>query len=338
MLVSVALCTFNGSQYLKEQILSILNQDSPVNEIVISDDGSTDGTLSIIGELQEINKGVKWIVLQNKSSLGVTKNFEQALSFCTGDIILLSDQDDIWLPQKTKRIVDYFEQNPQVNLVFTDAFLVDANGALKTNRTLFDACGLRQLMDVWESGLQFEIENVIQRLLGATFGLRKGFVQQCLPFSDRVTNYHDGQLAMFSVVNDCNGLIDECLIKYRIHGNNVVGLGGENNWVYQSNRTPDEFAKLVEPNPINNFFLLPCADRIRSRIVFYQERLSFYNSITGKFRLIIRVYQYMRYYKHYWWRFFWGDVLYGVMNDLRRRIVSSYRSYDEDKNSVCFGK
>ena len=324
MLLSVALCTFNGHKYLKEQILSILGQELAVDEIVICDDCSSDETFNIIKDFQESNKSVKWTVHQNLYTLGVTRNFERALSLCTGDIIFLSDQDDIWLPHKTRRIVDFFERNPMVNLVFTDASLIDDKGKQKTNRTYFDACGLRQLKRVWESGLQFEIENVIQRLLGATIGLRRSFVQQCLPFSKEVNNYHDGQLAMHSVVQACNGMIDECLIQYRIHESNVVGLGGVNNWVYGDKECPDELAMLVEPRLINSFFLLPFADRIRQRVDFYKKRTELYNRLVGKIQLILLLHKYIFYYKKYWWRFCVSDVLYGVANNLRVRLLRTH--------------
>ena len=321
MLLSVALCTFNGRKYLKEQIRSILDQELAVDEIVICDDCSSDDTLNVIKEIQESNNSVKWIVQHNLYTLGVTRNFEKALSLCSGDIIFLADQDDIWMPHKTRRIVEYFERNPNVNLVFTDASLIDENGMLKTNKTFFDACGLRQLMDVWGSGLQFEIENVIQRLLGATFGLRRSFVAQCLPFLREVKNFHDGQLAMHSVVQACNGMIDECLIQYRIHRSNVVGLGGENNWVYGGKACPDELAMLVEPRCINPFFLLPYADSIRQRVDFYKKRSDLYCRLVGKIQLMALLYEYMYFYKKYWWRFYVSDVLYGVANGLRRRLL-----------------
>lgn len=321
--LSVALCTFNGCKYLKEQLLSIVGQELIVDEIVICDDCSNDETLSIIKEIQDRCPEITWNVQRNSYSLGVTKNFEKALSLCTGDIIFLSDQDDVWLPSKTRCIVEYFERHPEVNLVFTDAVLIDGNGVLKTSKTLFDACGLRQLMGVWNSGLQFEIENVIQRLLGATFGVRRSFVQYCLPFSNEVNNYHDGQLAMHSVVQKCNGMIDECLIQYRIHGSNVVGLGGENNWVYGRKESPDEMAQLVEPRLINPFFLLPYADAIRERVDFYKKRVELYSRFMGKVCLIILFYKYIYFYKQYWWRFFVSDVLYGVSDSVRVRLLAT---------------
>lgn len=320
--LSVALCTYNGSKYVQKQLDSILSQELTVDEIVICDDGSDDGTLSIVYSIANNHPNIQWIIERNIQSLGVTKNFEKALSLCTGDIIFLSDQDDVWKPYKTKVIVDYLEKHPEVDLVFSDAELIDEDGNLKTDKTLFDACGLSPLRELWDTGLQFEIENVIQRLLGATFGTRREFVKRCLPFDSNVSNYHDGQLAMSSVALNCNGMIDESLIEYRIHGNNVVGLGGNNNWVFSGSSRPNDFAYIIEPRPVNPFFLSSKADKIRNRVSFYQKRFKCYSSIKGKICLILSISQYRKYYKKYWRYFFFSDILYGFPNNLRSRIIS----------------
>lgn len=323
MILSVAITTYNGDKYIKDQLLSIVTQSLKVNEIVICDDGSSDNTIDIISTLSKDYPSIKWNVSVNKFPLGVTKNFEKALSLCTGDIIFLSDQDDIWIPSKTKLIVEFFESHPDVNLVFSDAELIDGNGKLKTDKTLFDACGLNQLKELWNMGLQFEIENVIQRLLGATFGLRREFVERCLPFNPRIHNYHDGQLAMNAVVQGCSGMIDKCLIQYRIHGNNVVGLGGNNNWVFSNKEKPNEIAYLLEPRQVNPFFLSSKADKIRKRIDFFQKRVRCYCSLKGKIILFFYIYKYIRYYNKSWMLFFLSDILYGTSNSLRKQLLHS---------------
>jgi glycosyltransferase involved in cell wall biosynthesis len=95
MKLSVAMCTYNGAQYIEKQLLSILNQELPINEIVICDDGSNDDTLEKVENIAANYQDVAWKILQNAPQLGVTKNFEKAITLCTGDIIFLSDQDDI---------------------------------------------------------------------------------------------------------------------------------------------------------------------------------------------------------------------------------------------------
>ena len=321
-LLSVALCTYNGERFILEQLYSIINQQLPIDEIIICDDGSTDSTLLLIDSISKKCHDIQWRVIKNPQQLGVTQNFEKALSLCSGDIVFLSDQDDIWESDKTKKIINYFNQHENVDLVFSDARLIDENGLPISDKTLFDVCGLNQLKKQWEAGLQFEIENVIQRLLGATFGIRKKFLQQSLPFDYKIANYHDGQLAMHSVAEDCNGMIDECLIKYRIHRNNVVGLGGINNIALTSIRSAScEYANILEPRKINPYFLTNKANNIRDRVKFFQRRNRYYQSINGKIMLLMLVFQYRKYYKGYWFDFLSSDFLYGICKPLRNKIV-----------------
>jgi len=98
--VSIVICTYNGERYLKEQIDSILGQTYPLHEIIIQDDGSTDGTVKIIQNyVQQHGSLIKFFVNQDHSN-GVNSNFFGAMSKATGDYIAISDQDDIWEPDK----------------------------------------------------------------------------------------------------------------------------------------------------------------------------------------------------------------------------------------------
>ena len=90
MKVSVAMCTYNGHQYIKEQLLSILEQTIPIDEIIICDDGSKDATIQIIIEYMNAYPGVIKLI-KNSQNLGYTKNFEKAICLCSGDIIFLAD-------------------------------------------------------------------------------------------------------------------------------------------------------------------------------------------------------------------------------------------------------
>lgn len=316
MNISTAICTYNGEKYIEKQLKSIINQHLQVNEIVICDDISDDNTISIIKKIKENTPNISWKIIENTHRLGVRKNFEQAISLCSGDLIFLSDQDDIWLPHKTEHIVNYLKNNPQVNLVFTDAILIDENDNVKTQHSLFDATGLKSLKEVWDAGLQFEIENVEQRLLGSTFGIRKEFAFSCLPFSTKVSNYHDGQLAMNAVIQSCIGMLPEQLIKYRLHSNNTVGL--KNNWVFGDNLQPNNFIYLIEPRPVNLFFKQTNNMKFKKRVEFYQKRYNNYHSITGKLLLIFSLYQYIKYYNKYWWYFYSNDISYGIKSFYRR--------------------
>ena len=320
MFLSVALCTYNGARFIEEQLLSILNQQLPVGEIVIRDDASSDETLPIVLAIAKAHPEITWDIKQNPETIGITKNFESALYACRGDIVFLSDQDDLWGVEKTQKIITFFIQHPAISLVFSDAELIDETGKIISDKTLFDICGLRDLLSAWNSGLQFEIENVLQRLLGATIAVRRTFLQKSLPFHPEVKNYHDGQLAFLSVVDNCNGYVDDCLIKYRIHSNNVIGLGG-NAGGRLSGKVINAWSDLIEPQDVNPFFLLPCASPIKPRVRFYLKRKKYYAGLFGKICLAGSILKYMKYYRHSWFCFYASDLLYGVSNRLRQHIV-----------------
>src|SRR5438045_2698326 len=94
MKISVALCTFNGQAFINDQLTSIVTQTRAVDEIIISDDNSSDTTTEIIGRFSEKYSCI--ILEENKTNIGPIRNFEKAIAACTGDIIFLSDQDDVW--------------------------------------------------------------------------------------------------------------------------------------------------------------------------------------------------------------------------------------------------
>ena len=128
MKISIALATYNGTRYLREQLDSFVAQSRPPDELVITDDNSTDDTISIIKSFaSQAPFEIRYSV--NEKNIGYTANFERAIQQCTGDLIFLSDQDDIWLPEKIARIEAEFEQNPAALLIMCDALLVYADGS-----------------------------------------------------------------------------------------------------------------------------------------------------------------------------------------------------------------
>ena len=120
-MISVCIATYNGEKYIKEQLLSILPQLGKKDEVIISDDHSTDNTLDIVKGLND--NRIK-IVMNNREK-GYTSNFENALSYAIGDYIFLSDQDDIWMSNK----VDYcIAELKEYDLVVSDAILINSKG------------------------------------------------------------------------------------------------------------------------------------------------------------------------------------------------------------------
>ena len=125
--ISVALGTYNGERYLPAQLASIVAQTRLPDELVAADDGSTDATVAL---LQEFARTAPFPVrvMQNQRNLGSTRNFEQLCSLCTGDLIALSDQDDVWYPQRLERSEQALETHPEAGLVFSNADLIDEAG------------------------------------------------------------------------------------------------------------------------------------------------------------------------------------------------------------------
>src|SRR5437588_7313199 len=105
--ISIAMCTYNGARFLREQLDSFAAQSRLPDEVVICDDGSTDGTADIV---RTFASGAPFPVHfhVNEPRLGITRNFERAAGLCTGSIIFFSDQDDVWLPDKLDRFAEAF--------------------------------------------------------------------------------------------------------------------------------------------------------------------------------------------------------------------------------------
>ena len=148
--VSVAMCTYNGAAFVEAQLESILSQTRCPDEIIISDDGSTDVTIEIVNKIAAKYPG-KIQIVKNRRSRGSGGNFENAISLTSGDIIFLADFDDVWFPDKVSTMIEAFARSPEVVLVYSDAVLTDRE--LNPTGTMFDrrkAANLRKPPDLGE--------------------------------------------------------------------------------------------------------------------------------------------------------------------------------------------
>jgi len=115
--VSVALCSYNGAQYIEAQLDSIVRQTVAPDEIIVCDDGSSDATLDLVGEFARRYPTIR--LVRNETNLGFTRNFEQAMGLASHDLVFLSDQDDVWLPDRVRIMRDLFAAHPDVGMVYT---------------------------------------------------------------------------------------------------------------------------------------------------------------------------------------------------------------------------
>ena len=219
--VSVVVCTYNGEKFLREQLQSILEQTRPPDEIIISDDGSSDSTLDIVDEIRASatsNNSQRWRVLTRETPVGVSGNFASALLEAGGDFIALSDQDDVWEPDRLERALGEFRDS--VLLVHSDATLIDASG--QPMGTLLSA--LRLTGREKSSLLRGRALDVLLRrnvITGATTVIRSSLVRQALPIPEGWV--HDEWLGLMAAIQDGVVFVDSPLIRYRQHGSNEIG-------------------------------------------------------------------------------------------------------------------
>src|ERR1051326_3404755 len=216
MNLSIALCTYNGTVYLKEQLESIAAQTRTPDELVISDDQSTDDTLRMIVEFAAtVDFPVRLSV--NESNLGTAKNFEKAISLCRGDVILLSDQDDVWHNDKLESVERIFAAKPQLSLVFSNAELVDE--ALRGfDETLFDLVDFNDRKQrLVKSGRVLDVQLRENLVCGCTVAFRANLKELILPISSEGPLVHDGWIMLLIAAVGEIDFINRPLLKYRQH-------------------------------------------------------------------------------------------------------------------------
>ena len=222
MKISVAMCTYNGAEFLPAQLESIFAQTRLPDEIVICDDGSTDETPQILSKFAG-ESTIPILLNSNKQNLGSVKNFEQAISLCTGDVIALCDQDDVWRREKLELIEQTFRQTPAVGLVFSDAEIVDEE-LNSLNRRMWRQVGFgRRKRRLVHTGRALEVLITGWIVTGATMSFRSEFTKLCLPIPDDIAMIHDGWIALTIAAVAEVAAIAQPLIEYRQHRRQQIG-------------------------------------------------------------------------------------------------------------------
>lgn len=215
---TVVIATYNGEKYLQDQLLSIIRQSVPPNEIILSDDGSKDDTLKKAREIFKANK-IKYQIITNDGEHGVVGNFTNAVIHASNNIIFTSDQDDKWVENKAETILKIFEREKAVQLVFTDGYLVDS--ALKPlGSSMWKAVGITENKIRDKDWFNILIKNCV--VTGATMAFKKPLYMENLPIPQEWL--HDGWLAWMALTKNALVGLPEKLIFYRQHTANVVGM------------------------------------------------------------------------------------------------------------------
>ncbi|WP_221394461.1 glycosyltransferase family 2 protein [Dyadobacter sp. NIV53] len=208
-LVSIVVATYNGERFLREQLDSIVNQTYPNLEIVIVDDASNDGTIAILERYAASYPNI--CVYKAEKNLGYIKNFQKGLLLCKGDYIALSDQDDIWLPEKISILM---KEKGEHAMVYCNSELIGADGE-SLGIKLTD---LKNLLDFW-TPLNYVVGGTAS---GHAMLVKREVIEQSLPLPVIVT--HDYWIGFVSTLFSPIKFVDEVLVLYRQHGGNVIGV------------------------------------------------------------------------------------------------------------------
>lgn len=218
MKISVCMGTYNGEKYILKQLQTIYAQSTPADEVILCDDGSTDATVQIIKAfIEEKALQKSWRVYENKKNKGYPRNFYYAMSLCTGDIVFLADQDDLWHTEKIKRLAKYLNDNPNAKCVCCKFGLIDENDG--------DIHTIMAPVVSRESGIarKVSIEDVFYKCEwpGMVMAFQNAWYRKWAP-KDRTTSIpHDFLLCARAAEEEGFVQIDEVLAYHRRHNQNV---------------------------------------------------------------------------------------------------------------------
>lgn len=306
-MISVALCTYNGALFINQQLESIVNQTHPVDEIVVCDDRSTDDTVKIIESFASQHPSIIVRLIINDNVLGVRMNFEKALNTCNGDIKFLSDQDDIWFPNKVETIVEYFQTNTDKSVVFSNANLINSESKPYSKYDLFDCIGLdNNGLQLCDKGYYMNVFLTNGRAYGCTMAIRKEVVCK---FDYPTKLYHDYILTIEAILNNNLGYIKEPLMQYRIHNEQTSGIGPS------EIRPPKIYIYDIGHVDMQGY---PSPPELQKEIDMRDLRFSFYIlGLRGIPKIFLNYRKYKSNYKTEWKNYVRADI---------KRIIVRYKS------------
>jgi glycosyltransferase involved in cell wall biosynthesis len=205
MKISIAMATYNGSKYIQEQLDSFVTQTRKPDELVVCDDNSTDETVSILNQFAK-DAPFEVRVFVNKENLGYSQNFSRSLSLCTGDLVFLSDQDDVWFSNKIQLVENLAKEDKYSQIFMNDAELTYQD---------LTTTGLTKLGQIRALGMSED-----KFWMGCCMAVHKDFLQLLLPIPEQFKG-HDVWLVQFGEALQCRKIIPQALQFYRRHESNT---------------------------------------------------------------------------------------------------------------------
>ena len=218
--LSVAMCTCNGAAYLQDQLDSLACQDRLPDELVISDDASTDETAAIVERFAR-TAPFPVVLHVNETNLGFRRNLENAVRRTTGDVVFPADHDDVWKPQKIAATAAVFEQSPQTGLVLCDSQIVDQDLSPKGYRG-WQRFGFNDAaQEQFASGAGFEVLLRHNFVGGPTMAWRGAYRSLVLPVPRWW--FPDAWMALLVAAVSQTDLVREPLFLYRQSQTQMAG-------------------------------------------------------------------------------------------------------------------
>lgn len=217
------LCTYNGAEYIREQLESIGNQTYQPDRLLVCDDASTDDTVKLVTEWSK-TAGFQVDIFVNEAGLGAAGNFEKALSLAKGDYIFFADQDDVWLPGKIELTLQEMQSLEKKHgkqtpcLVHTDLTVVDRHLQV-LHKSFLQNQGLQHIDDEESLLPCLMVQNFVT---GCTMVINRALKEKALPFPRDII-MHDYWLALVAAMSGRIGFVNAPTILYRQHGSNTVG-------------------------------------------------------------------------------------------------------------------
>lgn len=220
--VSIAMATFDGARFVDDQLDSIARQTLLPDQLVVSDDVSSDDTCIRV-ERFAARAPFEVQLVRNSERVRTTRNFERAVERCDRDLVFFSDQDDVWRPRKIERMVAHFDAHPETGGLFCNGGVVDDDrNALGYDlwRAQGFHAGEQRMVRRGDAALVF-LRHVVAA--GNTFAFRGHFLPLVLPFP-RLRSVHDAWVAFMVAAVSGFDILDDDLVEYRLHADNQFGL------------------------------------------------------------------------------------------------------------------
>ncbi|WP_432710224.1 glycosyltransferase family 2 protein [Pedobacter sp.] len=272
-LISIALCTFNGDRFLREQLDTLVNQDYPSKEIVAVDDASSDTTLSILQEYAEKFPFIS--IHENQQNIGFRKSFERAILLSKGSLIALCDQDDVWMPEKLTLMEAQIGEN---QLIYHDSAFIKENGQ-SLNKNMSDVVNMY-------AGDNYKPFLFFNSVSGHACMFKRSLVPYILPLP--VSIYHDHWIAYVAANLGTISYIARPLVQYRQHDHartNILKVSDRKPIDYVSGKNKI-LSTLAGFETMSNFKFNKEPAFLRRLVKIYRKRLTLpinFNLITFMF-------------------------------------------------------